>query len=239
MTGILGARGHSFALANNGREALALLDRMEFDVVLMDGQMPEMDGYQTTREIRRREQGSGRHLRIIALTANAMCDDRELCLAAGMDDYVAKPIDPDQLLERLECLEGGAPYPAPAAEPAPAQATASYSRFDLEQARLRTRGKEALLKQMVRAFVQALPASLAELEAAVGALDAARVERAAHRVKGAAATLSAQPLTQAAETLELHGRRGELGQMAAALALVEAEAAALDTELHAFCGDAI
>ncbi|WP_409033058.1 response regulator [Janthinobacterium sp. CG_23.3] len=173
VTEILRARGHLFALANNGREALELLEGGAFDAVLMDGQMPEMDGYQATREIRRRERergGAGR-LRIIALTANAMREDRELCLAAGMDDYVSKPIDPDQLLERLEADSGGA-APARAPEPAPQpqrqRGAARFATFDLDAARQRARGKEALLKSMAQAFLQALPASLAALEDAVG-----------------------------------------------------------------------
>jgi CheY-like chemotaxis protein len=99
---ILSDRGHRFTIVNNGVEVLQMLDRQSFDVILMDGQMPQMDGYQAAREIRRREASTGRHIRIIALTAHAMKEDREKCIAAGMDDYIAKPIDPDRLLERVE-----------------------------------------------------------------------------------------------------------------------------------------
>jgi CheY-like chemotaxis protein len=99
---VLKDRGHRFSIANNGVEVLRMLDHQSFDVILMDGQMPQMDGYQAAREIRQRESATGRHIRIIALTAHAMKEDRERCLAAGMDDYIAKPIDPEQLLERLE-----------------------------------------------------------------------------------------------------------------------------------------
>ena len=86
----------------NGREALAALDRENFDVVLMDVQMPEMDGFDATAAIRAREQDTGRHLPIIAMTAHAMQGDRERCLAAGMDGYIAKPIQARELIDLLE-----------------------------------------------------------------------------------------------------------------------------------------
>ena len=99
---LLEKRGHSVAVANNGREALEWLERETFDVALLDVQMPEVDGFETTAEIRRREQSTRRHLPIIAMTAYAMQGDRERCLAAGMDDYISKPIQPRRLFEALE-----------------------------------------------------------------------------------------------------------------------------------------
>ncbi len=99
---LLEKRGHSVAVANNGREALEWLERETFDVALLDVQMPEVDGFETTAEIRKREQSTRRHLPIIAMTAYAMQGDRERCLAAGMDDYISKPIQPRRLFEALE-----------------------------------------------------------------------------------------------------------------------------------------
>jgi len=99
---LLEKRGHSVAVANNGREALEWLEREPFDVALLDVQMPEVDGFETTLEIRRREQSTCRHLPIIAMTAYAMQGDRERCLAAGMDGYIAKPIQPRRLFEALD-----------------------------------------------------------------------------------------------------------------------------------------
>jgi CheY-like chemotaxis protein len=93
-------RGHSVEVAASGRETLRLLDEREFDLVLMDVQMPEMDGFETTREIRRRERQTGNHQTIVAMTAHSMSGDRERCLEAGMDDYLSKPVSIQQL-ERL------------------------------------------------------------------------------------------------------------------------------------------
>lgn len=99
---ILGERGHDFAVVGDGREVLQILEQQSFDVILMDVQMPEMDGYQTTAEIRRRELVTGAHIRIIAMTAHTLQQDRDLSLAAEMDDYIAKPIDRLDLLRRIE-----------------------------------------------------------------------------------------------------------------------------------------
>jgi two-component system sensor histidine kinase/response regulator len=98
---LLEKQGHTVVIAENGREALAALEESEFDVVLMDVQMPEMDGFAATAAIREREAGSGRHLPIVALTANAMKGDRERCLQAGMDGYVAKPVQLHVLMREM------------------------------------------------------------------------------------------------------------------------------------------
>ncbi len=101
---LLEKRGHTVVLARNGWEALALLEQRPFDIVLMDVMMPEMDGFEATRRIREKEKASGAHLPIIALTAHAMRGDREQCLAAGMDGYVSKPINMEELFSVIETL---------------------------------------------------------------------------------------------------------------------------------------
>jgi CheY-like chemotaxis protein len=98
---LLEKHGHAVTVAGNGREALSVLDGAAFDVVLMDVQMPEMDGLEATAAIRSRERGTGRRLPIIALTAQAMIGDRDRCLAAGMDGYLAKPVQGPQLIQAV------------------------------------------------------------------------------------------------------------------------------------------
>jgi two-component system, sensor histidine kinase and response regulator len=99
---LLEKRGHHVVVAGNGAEALAAMEKQEFDLVFMDVQMPEMDGLEATAEIREKEKTSGKHLPIIALTAHAMKGDREKCIASGMDGYLTKPIRPQELDEVLE-----------------------------------------------------------------------------------------------------------------------------------------
>jgi CheY-like chemotaxis protein len=99
--GILEKEGHTVAVAGNGKQALKAFDELAFDVILMDVQMPEMGGYEATAAIRKREQGGPGHVPIIAMTAHAMVGDRELCLAAGMDDYISKPIRGRALLDMV------------------------------------------------------------------------------------------------------------------------------------------
>ena len=101
VTALLKARGHGVTLANNGREALSLLDGPPFDLILMDIQMPEMDGLQATAEVRRRERRTGEHIPIVAMTAHAMKGDRERCLEAGMDGYISKPVSVQDLLDLI------------------------------------------------------------------------------------------------------------------------------------------
>ena len=93
--------GHRADTVGNGREALEALSRVDYDLVLMDGEMPEMDGYAATIELRRREQATGRHVPVIALTANAIESDRERCLGVGMDDYLSKPVRHTELAATL------------------------------------------------------------------------------------------------------------------------------------------
>ncbi len=111
--GLLEKHGHQVTLANHGREAVAAWESQAFDLVLMDVQMPEMDGYEATEAIRTRERETGRHTPIIAMTAHAMKGDRERCLAAGMDGYVAKPIRAQQIFDAIEQVLGSGPLNVP------------------------------------------------------------------------------------------------------------------------------
>jgi PAS domain S-box-containing protein len=243
--------GYTFSIAANGNEVLRMLQdqppgQPPFDLILMDGQMPEMDGYQATAEIRRREQSTGKHIHIIAVTAHAMKDDRDACLAAGMDDYVSKPIDPDQLLERLEAAPVSAAAPrSPQAAPQAAQQAAQQAEqqaapasgapaFDVETALSRTRNKPALLKQLAGLLLQDMPRALETIRAAVAAGDAPALERAAHRLRGAAFVISAEPLAEAAHQLEQIGRNAQFDQMEQGVAELEAHTAKLVIDLETF-----
>jgi two-component system sensor histidine kinase/response regulator len=101
---LLEKRGHHVVTSGNGREALERLDKEHFDLVLMDIEMPEIDGFEATATIRKKEETTGARVPIIAMTAHALKGDRERCLAAGMDDYVSKPIQPNALFEAIERL---------------------------------------------------------------------------------------------------------------------------------------
>ena len=122
ITALLGKRGHAVRTVVNGREAIAAVTEEEFDLVLMDVQMPEMDGLKATATIRKREAGTGAHILIIALTAHAMKGDREICLAAGMDEYLQKPIKPEELFAMIESLTGFAGSSDEGEVPPPAEA---------------------------------------------------------------------------------------------------------------------
>jgi len=214
--GLLTKRGHRVTVANNGLEALEALDRQAFDVVLMDVQMPEMGGFEASAAIRERERTTGGHLRIVAMTAHAMSGDRERCLAAGMDAYLPKPIDPPLLFATLE--ENEASVVAPAAPAVDRQALLA-----------RLGGDEELMRDIVQIFLMDCPARLAAIKSAVDARNADKLRAEAHALKGAASNMSAQDVVEAARTLERMGAEGKLEAADAAwLQLSNAAGAALE-----------
>jgi len=221
--GLLSRRGHEITVANNGLEALAQLERGTFDVVLMDVQMPEMGGLDATAAIRQREITSGGHIRIVAMTAHAMKGDRERCLAAGMDEYLSKPIDPALLYAALENQQK-AVGPTDAVAPSSAPAGPATPPIDRDSLITRLGGDEQLLIEVIRVFLDDCPSRLAAIKAAVDSRDAERIRTTAHALKGAAANLSAQRLFDAAGTLERLGAESRLGPVAAAWRQLSVEA---------------
>ncbi len=196
-------------VAANGREAVDMVARFPYDVVFMDCEMPEMDGFEATAEIRRREP-AGRRVPIVAMTAKAMEGDRERCLAAGMDGYMAKPL---RLEDFLRAMQGHA-----AAGPDPSPATITRQVLDpvmIERLRrLSTGGESGFFEQIVEAFDSDTSRRLTELRAAVAAGEVGVVRQAAHALKGGSASVGA------AHFASLAGRLEEVGEGEPALRLV-------------------
>jgi CheY-like chemotaxis protein len=202
--GLLTKRGHEVIVANDGVETLAMLERGSVDLILMDIQMPQMGGLEATAAIRARERQSGGHVRIVAMTAHAMTGDRERCLAAGMDGYLSKPIDPAIL---FATVERDPAEPPEAAEPVPATMS---SPVDREALMARVGGDEELFTEIIKLFLLDCPVRVAAIKAAVESEDPDEVRLAAHALKGSAGNLSATSLTSAARTLERIGTERRL-----------------------------
>jgi two-component system sensor histidine kinase/response regulator len=196
--GLLTRRGHDVTIAQHGEEALALLAKDRFDVVLMDLQMPVMSGIEATHAIRVRESNSGEHIRIVAMTAHAMDGDRERCLEAGMDGYLAKPIDPARLFAAVEQASDSAAAAATVA-------TVTRPAFDESALLARLSGDAGLMATVISVFLEDCPARLAAIHNAVTARDNAGLRAAAHALAGAAGNLSATALFVAANALEEAG----------------------------------
>jgi len=204
--------GHSVAIANNGREAVESTARESFDVVLMDVQMPEMDGLEATRRIRDRERDDVKRLPIIAMTAHAMKGDREQCLEAGMDAYISKPIRVQDLLHTLETIEPGGCIPsgdrpqsaAPnIAEPGDCRMAAV---IDWPAAIAAVGGNLANFRSLTDVFRQECPTLIEQIHRAITEKDAKSLRRAAHTLKGSAALFVAEDTTARAKVLEMMGR---------------------------------
>ncbi len=208
---MLEKQGHAAVVAPNGHEALAALAREPFDLVLMDVQMPGMNGLEATAAIRQREQTTGGHVPIVAMTAHAMKGDREKCLAAGMDDYLAKPMKLAELKTALDRVVEGS-GPAPESAPVGLPTTMSWVADDRE-----------LLLELVAVFLEDLPARVDELRQAVRAGDPPEVERVAHALKGALANFGARAAYDAASDLEKMGRGNNVRGAPRLLARLERE----------------
>ena len=230
---MLRKRGHHVAVAGDGEEALALLAREAFDVVLMDVHMPRMGGFEATAEIRRGEQRSGGHLPVVALTALAMSGDREQCLSAGMDAYVAKPISAAELfgtLDRLFPNRGG--VAAPARAPGEARARATVPPIDLAKLESNMEGDPELIREVVEAFQRDYPQREREMAEAMQRTDSPTLARAAHTVKGLLLTLGAVPAADVALRLEILARCGNLAEAETVLGELRGQLANLQPALR-------
>ena len=210
---LLEKRGHQVVVVNTGCQAVETALEQSFDAILMDVQMPEMDGFEATAAIRGHEAVNGGHMTIIAMTAHAMKGDRELCLEAGMDGYVSKPLQAEALYAAVEGQ--------PAATTAPPPAAAEPPVLDQEALRKQFGDDDALLQEVAGVLVESCPAWQADVRAAMEAQDAAKLRIAAHTIKGAVSHFGAREAYDAAHQLELMGKSGNLQEAPAACAALE------------------
>jgi two-component system sensor histidine kinase/response regulator len=225
--GLLVRRGHEVIAVANGLEALSAIDRHRFDVVLMDIQMPVMDGVEATIAIREREKTTGGRLRIIALTAHVMKGDRERYLAAGMDYYLAKPID---RLALLSAVEDGAVIPATAS----ATDFTAMPAFDAVELIKRLGGDAELVREVVQVFVDDCPQRLTAIRTAIDQSDARALESAAHAFKGAVSSLAAHRAVELTRALELAGKNGAMTDALPLWRRLESVVGELIVALHAY-----
>ena len=224
--GILKKFGLNADIVANGAEALTALEKLAYDLVLMDVQMPEMDGFEASRRIRDPQSAVLNHnVPIIAMTANALQGDRERCLRAGMNDYVSKPINPQVLIETLERWgsseimqpESGENQPAPqtnlatlSLSPGDKVSIDELPVFDRKGLLHRIMDDDDLVSLLIKAFLDDLPLQIQALKDYLQAGDVAGVERQAHTIKGAAGNVSGEALRAIAYEMEKNSKSGDL-----------------------------
>ena len=243
--------GYQAEPAGNGRIALERLEHADFDLILMDCQMPEVDGYTATREIRRRE-GAARHTPIIGVTAHALSGDREKCLIAGMDDFLAKPVMPEDLAAIIDkCVEllttprragDGALSPVAESEtqapqkPPQASAVAVLDEAVLAELRqYQNPGERDFVTELIGIFSEDLTNRLVEINAGLQAGDADRVRQAAHALKGASGELGANRMREICSRLELSAAGGSIAAAPAMARELEEEALHVRAALATHC----
>ncbi|MGH9746716.1 MAG: response regulator [Candidatus Acidiferrales bacterium] len=244
---LLKKRGHSVAGVANGREALDALEKDSYDVVLMDEQMPVMDGLEATRAIRQKEQSSGKHQVIVALTGNVAEEDKQQRIEAGMDGFVPKPFEMQALFETIEFLGNFGNQvipasPAAARQPAPERATrANASQVEpaapaenvTTHLRRMTGGNAKLIQKLAKSFLADAPKRLAGIRSAIAAKNPAKLDAAAHLLKGSIGIFGEHNAFDAARNLETMGRGRNLSGADAEFRALEAAVSQLRADLLA------
>jgi signal transduction histidine kinase/DNA-binding response OmpR family regulator len=243
--GLLNKLGLRVDAVANGQEALQALSTLPYDLVLMDVQMPELDGLEATRRIRSPESAVRNHrIPVIAMTARAMQGDRETCLAAGMDGYITKPVSAQALAAVLDqwlpqAPATRAPPVPPTTDPTTCPSALQPEARVFDQAELleRLMGDAALVQIIVAGFVQDMPKQIAALRGYLESGDAVGTERQAHNIKGASANVSAQALCAVAAQMEVAAKARDLHAVRSGLAELQAQferlKPTLRQELHA------
>jgi signal transduction histidine kinase/CheY-like chemotaxis protein len=233
---LLEKRGHHVTVAGNGKQALAVFEKQIFDVVLMDVQMPEMDGFETTAAIREREKSTGKHIPIIAMTAHAMKGDKERCLASGMDEYLTKPIRGKDLFDIIEAFGTTASeHSSHGVNTEPVDVA-----FDGEALLARLDGSTELCGVLIETFLEESPQTLSAIKIAVERLDAAAIASAAHALKGAVANFGTDhSVFSAMVALELCGKSGDLTEIERMFVEATDSLSRLQAEMNSFSEKAL
>ncbi|WP_417375451.1 response regulator [Gimesia maris] len=244
---LLKPQGHEIAVVLNGSDAVNERKNREFDMILMDVQMPEMDGLEATRQIREYEQETGEHVPIIAMTAHAMKGDRERCLEAGMDGYVSKPVRVRELFSTIEeCLHftsadalteeiiipeskdadeimDDSSSKAEARQPEELYEPGTMPVINWQQAMEKSEIPAEALNELGQIFLTEAPRLLSEIREALKDNDAQTLRRAAHTLKSSAALFEAHPAAEAAQKLEMMGKEKKLSEAREALENLDRE----------------
>jgi PAS domain S-box-containing protein len=226
-TRILEKLGHDVTVVGNGREAVSKAQASGFDLIIMDVQMPEMDGFEATAAIREWEKTTGKHIPIVAMTAHAMKGDRERCLAAGMDGYVSKPI-------RIGDLEEAVIQATVAKQSSSTEGANPTAGGIMDEAAVLAGlgGNRKLLRDLARLFLADYPKQVTEIKIAIQRKDAERLRRAAHALKGSVGNFAAQRAFDAALQLEMMGKGGDLDAAQGVCVTLENELSLLTRELQ-------
>jgi len=228
VSAMLDQQGHTATVVGNGTLAVQRAAQEPFDVILMDVQMPEMSGIEATAAIRKQEEGTGRHLPIVALTARAMAGDREQCLAAGMDAYVAKPVRAAELFSAIDAAIAGTPRSQrPALSP-----ETPVSSVNVSVLLSGFGGRSDLVAEVIDVFLADAPVMLTRLRHAGAGADAGELAAAAHAIKGSAGLFSQGEAYERARALEIRARSGDASNAAAACDEIDASLSRLVSELR-------